>query len=75
MESYYALINCELGTYKEVVEALKKIDGVQRICETNGAYDMVVSIRSEMKAPHYGLGIRKIGNVKSLLMLTVTDKK
>ena len=46
MAKAYVMINCDLGSEKEVITSLKKITGVKEAHGTLGLYDIVIQLES-----------------------------
>ena len=74
MQTAYVLINCELGSEAEVILKLGTIPGVEDICGTFGAYDIVATIKADteddLRKTITG-NIRSISKIRSTLTLTV----
>jgi len=47
MSLAYILLQCDEGTEKEVVNKMKRMDGVKEAQETYGPYNIVVKIESD----------------------------
>jgi len=78
MSRAYVLINCELGSEKDVISLLNKIDGVKEAHGTLGLYDIVVQIESdsEEKIQEIVTGtIRKMPKIRSTMTLTRSESK
>ena len=43
----FVLVNVQIGSEREVLEALKKIDGVERAYVVYGVYDIVAKVKAE----------------------------
>lgn len=72
----YILINCELGSERNVIEAIKKLDDITEVRGTFGAYDVIVRIESESaeKLREYiTWKIRKLDKIRSTLTLMETN--
>ena len=72
MVTAYVLINCDLGTEEDVIDALKNVEDVKEIHGTFGAYDIIAKVdNSEMDALRETITwkIRKIDRIRSTLTL------
>lgn len=72
----YVLVNCELGSERNVIEAIKKLDDITEVRGTFGAYDVIVRIESESaeKLREYiTWKIRKLDKIRSTLTLMETN--
>jgi DNA-binding Lrp family transcriptional regulator len=47
MPKAYVLLNTEIGSELNVLEALKKVEGVEEAHNLWGVYDIVASVRAE----------------------------
>jgi len=71
-------MNCELGSEKDVIALLNKIDGVKEAHGTLGLYDIVVQIESdsEEKIREIVTGtIRKMPKINSTMTLTRSESE
>ena len=78
MAKAYVLIHCDLGSEKDVIALLKKIDGVTEAHGILGLYDIVVQIESdsEEKIQEIVTGIiRKMPKIRSTMTLTRSESK
>ncbi|MCA9827216.1 MAG: Lrp/AsnC family transcriptional regulator [Nitrosopumilus sp.] len=76
MAKAFVLINCELGSEKQVISDLKKVGCVKNVYGVFGAYDIVTNLeceRLEELRQMIILEIRKIGNVRSTITLMGID--
>ena len=46
METAFVLINCDLGSEKDIIDELKRIESIKEIKGTFGAYDIVTKIEN-----------------------------
>jgi len=72
----YVMMNCHLGSEKEIITLLKKIEGVKEAHGTLGLYDIVAQIESgsEEKIQEIITGIiRKIPKIQSTVTLTRSE--
>lgn len=70
----YVFINTETETYNSALEDLKRIEGVQEVYPSHGAYDIIARVSGESLENLRELvfrRIRNIANVKSTLTLMV----
>jgi len=66
------LINCDLGSEEDVIDALKNVEDVKEIHGTFGAYDIIAKVdNSKMDALRETITwkIRKIDRIRSTLTL------
>lgn len=76
MVKAYVMMNCELGSEKEVITSLKKIDFVKEVHGTLGLYDIVIQIETptEEKIQEIVTGvIRKMSKIQSTVTLTRSE--
>ena len=76
MTKSYILINCELGSEKEMISSLKKITGIKEAHGTLGLYDIVAKIEldSEEKISEIITEtIRKRPGIRSTMTLTRSE--
>ncbi len=74
MPSAIMLINADLGSEKDLMNELKKIEHVTEIYEVYGIYDIIVKIESDSKEKLKDTASRKIRglkNVRSTLTMIV----
>ena len=72
MVTAYVLINCDLGSEDDVIEALKNVEDVKEIQGTFGAYDIIAKVdNSELDTLRETITwkIRKIDRIRSTLTL------
>ena len=72
MVTAYVLINCDLGSEEDVIDALKNVEDVKEIHGTFGAYDIIAKVdNSKMDALRETITwkIRKIDRIRSTLTL------
>ena len=72
MAEAYILINCEIGSEEQVINALKNIDSVKEVHGTFGAYDILAKIESpqvEDLRETITWKIRNIDKIRSTLTL------
>ena len=72
MVTAYVLINCELGSEEDVIDALKNVEDVKEIQGTFGAYDIIAKVdNSKLDTLRETITwkIRKIDKIRSTLTL------
>jgi DNA-binding Lrp family transcriptional regulator len=77
MPTAYILLNTEIGSEKHVLKALKKIDGVEKVNNLMGVYDIIVNIKANSidELKHIITNrIEKIGKINSKLTMLINDK-
>jgi DNA-binding Lrp family transcriptional regulator len=73
----YVLLNTEIGAGNEVVQELKKVEGVESAYNLWGVYDVIASVKSDSMA---GLSeiinrkIEKIEKVHSKLTMIISER-
>ena len=76
MPTGFVLINCESDHVGYVVNELKKINGVNEICDVFGIYNIVVKVKAEDKhifTKIISSQIREITKLNSTLTLMVAN--
>ncbi|MDH3311546.1 MAG: Lrp/AsnC ligand binding domain-containing protein [Nitrosopumilus sp.] len=76
MVKAYVMMTCNLGSEKEVITSLKKIDGVKEAHVTLGLYDVIVQVESdsEEKIREIVTGtIRKMPKIHTTVTLTRSE--
>jgi DNA-binding Lrp family transcriptional regulator len=74
----YVLLTTEIGAEKQVVKALKKIDGVEEVHTLWGVYDILAQIHAEdIEALKLILNkhIERISKINSKLTMIVNEKQ
>jgi DNA-binding Lrp family transcriptional regulator len=77
MPAAYILLNTEIGAEKQVLKALKKIDGVKEAHNLWGVYDIIANIKADnMEKLKYIINkkIEKISQINSKLTMIITEK-
>jgi DNA-binding Lrp family transcriptional regulator len=72
----YVLINCDLGSEKEVISSLKSIDAIREVHGTLGLYDIVAKIESDSEEKIQKTVtnvIRKMPKIHSTMTLTRSE--
>ena len=73
----YILVNTAIGTEKQVLRALKEVEGVEEVHNLWGVYDLIANVKADSIE---GLRqiitqrIEKIGNINSKLTMVVAEK-
>jgi len=78
MARAYVLMNCALGSEKNVLDVLRKLEGVKEAHGTLGLYDIVVQIESDSEEKIQGIvtgKIRKMQNIHSTMTLTRSESE
>lgn len=78
MSRAYVLMNCELGSEKEIIDNLKKFEGVKEAHGTLGLYDIIAQLEaeSEQKIQEIITGkIRKMPKIRSTMTLTRSESE
>jgi len=68
----FILINCELGSEKQVISDLKAVDCVKNVYEVFGVYDILISLECDCLEELREMiiwKIRRIDNVRSTITL------
>ena len=76
MVKAYVMMNCDLGSEKEVIASLKKINGVKESYEILGLYDIIVQIESDTDEKIQEIVtkvIRKMPKIHSTVTLTRSE--
>lgn len=77
MPTAYILLNTEIGAEKQVLGALKKIDGVEEAHNLLGVYDIIANVQAETVEKLKFIitkRIGKVGRINSKLTMIVTEK-
>ena len=72
----YVMMNCKLGSEKEVINSLAKIDGVREAHGTLGLYDIVVKLESDTEEKIREIvtkTIRKMPKISATVTLTRSE--
>jgi DNA-binding Lrp family transcriptional regulator len=76
MAKAYVMINCDLGSEKEVITSLKKIAGIKEAHGTLGIYDILIQIESTSEQNIQEIVtkvIRKMPKIQSTVTLTRSE--
>ena len=76
MAKAYVMINCDLGSEKEVITSLKQITGIKEAHGTLGIYDIVIQIESSSEQNIQEIVtkvIRKMPKIQSTVTLTRSE--
>jgi DNA-binding Lrp family transcriptional regulator len=76
MVKAYVMMNCDLGSEKEVITSLKKLDGIKESHGILGLYDIIVQIESDTEEKIQDIvttGIRKMPKIHSTVTLTRSE--
>lgn len=77
MPAAYVLLNTEIGAGAEVVEALKKLEGVESAFNLWGVYDVIASVKAESMdglSDIINRQIEKIEKIHSKLTMIISEK-
>ncbi len=77
MPTAYILLNTEIGAEKQVLRALKKVEGVKEVHNLWGVYDLIVNIKADSLDELKQIitqKIEKIGKINSKLTMITTEK-
>ena len=78
MSKAYVLINCDLGSEKNVISSLKKVEDVKEAHGTLGLYDIILKIESESEEKITKTVteiIRKMPKIHSTMTLTRSESE
>jgi len=73
----YVLLNTEIGAESKVLEALKKIDGVEEAHNLWGIYDIIANIKADSLEKLRNIitkGIGQVEKINSKLTIVITEK-
>ncbi|MEM1507512.1 MAG: Lrp/AsnC ligand binding domain-containing protein [Candidatus Bathyarchaeia archaeon] len=73
----FVLINAEIGSEGEVLNELKKVEGVEEAYSVYGVYDIVAKVRAESMEKLKDIvtwKIRRINKVRSTLTMIVIEE-
>ena len=73
----YVLVNTGIGFEKQVLKALREVEGVEEVHKLLGVYDLIANIKAESLEELKEIiteKIEKIGNINSKLTMMVTEK-
>ena len=76
MPTAYVLLNTEIGAESAVLEALKKVEGVEEAHNLWGVYDIIVSIKADtLDRLTYIMTkkIEQIGKINAKLTMIITE--
>jgi DNA-binding Lrp family transcriptional regulator len=77
MPMAYVLLNTEIGAESKVLEALKKIDGVEEAHNLWGIYDIIANIKADSLEKLRYIIAKRIGQVEKInskLTIVITEK-
>jgi DNA-binding Lrp family transcriptional regulator len=77
MPTAYILVNTEIGSEKQVLNALKKINGVEEVHNLWGVYDMIVNVKAHSmdELKHIITNrIEKIHKINSKLTMLINEE-
>lgn len=76
MATAYILVNTEIGFEKQVLKALKKVQGVEEVHNLWGVYDIIANVRADtMEELKYIITnqIEKIAKINSKLTMIIAE--
>lgn len=76
MPSAFVLLNCDPRNEKELIQEIRKVDGVKEVNGTYGVYDIIVVVESdnmEQLKEIVTWKIRKLDMVRSTVTLVVVE--
>ncbi len=76
MATAFVMINTEIGSEKEVLDEIKKIDAVKESYITYGVYDMVAKVSADTMDKLEEIvtwNVRRLDKVRSTLTLIVIE--
>jgi DNA-binding Lrp family transcriptional regulator len=76
MPTAYVLVNTEIGSEKQVLRALKKVEGVEEAHNLWGVYDLIVNVKADSLDELKQIitqKIEKIGKITSKLTMIITE--
>jgi DNA-binding Lrp family transcriptional regulator len=76
MPTAFVLLNTEIGAGAEVVEALKKVEGVEAAFNLWGVYDVIANVKAKSMGELTFIinkQIEKIGKVHSKLTMLISE--
>ena len=76
MPTAYILVNTAIGTEKQVLRALKEVEGVEEVHNLWGVYDLIANVKAnsiEELKQIITQRIEKIGNINSKLTMLVSE--
>jgi DNA-binding Lrp family transcriptional regulator len=77
MPKAFILVNTEIGTEKQVLNALKKVEGVQEVHNLYGVYDLMINLKANTMRDLKQIiteKIEKIAEINSKLTMIITEK-
>ena len=77
MPTAYVLVNTEIGSEKQVLSALKKVEGVEEAHNLWGVYDLIVNVKADSLGELKQIitqKIEKIRKINSKLTMEITEK-
>ena len=78
MAKAYVLMNCDLGSEKNVITSLKEIDEIKEVHGTLGLYDIIAKIEAESEEKIRNVvtnHIRKMPKIHSTMTLTRSESE
>jgi len=72
----YILVNTVIGSEKQVLKALKEVEGVEEVHNLWGVYDLIANVKADSMEELRQIiteRIDKIGNINSKLTMVVAE--
>jgi len=76
MPSAFVLINAEIGSEEEVLNELKKVEGVEEAYIVYGVYDVIAKIKADSMDKLKDIvtwNVRRLNKVRSTLTMIVVE--
>ncbi len=77
MPTAYVLVNTEIGAAKQVLKALKKVEGVEEVHNLWGVYDIIANIKAKSMEELKHIITKRIGKIEKInskLTMIVNEK-
>ncbi len=77
MPTAYVLLNTEIGAEKQVLKALRRIEGVEEAHNLWGVYDIIANVKAESMEELKHIITRRIegiGQINSKLTMIITEQ-
>ena len=78
MPAAFVLLNTEVGFETDVLEKLKKVEGVDEASAVYGVYDIVARVKADTMdrlKEIMSFRIRRLNNVRSTLTMIIVEEK
>ena len=77
MPTAYILVNTEIGSEKQVLRALRKVEGVEEVHNLWGVYDLIANVKADSMEELKQIitqRIEKIEKINSKLTMIINEK-